>query len=128
VLFQDLHDLAEVADRAAEAVHLVDHHAIDLFGLDVGKQAAQGRAVHVGSGVAAVVVLVRHERPALAGLAADEGLAGVALRVERVEVLVQALVGRFPRVDGAADRLRRAVAVTPVRHALLLAGGPSHKT
>ena len=39
------------------------------------------------------------------GLALDIGLGGLALRVERVEVLLEPVIGRHPRVDGAAQRL-----------------------
>src|SRR5215831_15680587 len=41
------------------------------------------------------------------GLTADIGVRGVMLGIERVEVLLEAMVGRHPRVDGAADRLGR---------------------
>ena len=42
MLLQDLHDLGEGADGPAQAVHLVDQHAVDLLCLNIGKQAADG--------------------------------------------------------------------------------------
>ena len=44
------------------------------------------------------------QRPALVRLALDVGLGRLALGVERVEVLLQPLVGGDPGVDGAAQR------------------------
>ena len=43
--------------------------------------------------------------PALRGLALDIGLAGLPLGVERIELLIQAMLGGFAGVDGAAQRL-----------------------
>ena len=42
--------------------------------------------------------------PALVGLALDVGLGGLALIVERVELLLQAMLGRDAGVDRAAQR------------------------
>ena len=39
------------------------------------------------------------------GLAPDIGLGSIVLGIERVEVLLEPLVGRDPGVDRAADRL-----------------------
>ena len=38
-------------------------------------------------------------------LALDEGLAGLALSLERVEALLQAFLGRFAGIDGATLHL-----------------------
>src|SRR5260370_30838715 len=51
---------------------------------------------------AAVVVLARQAGPALVGLAADVRLGRLALGVQRVERLFQALFGALARVDRAA--------------------------
>src|SRR5262245_47809955 len=51
------------------------------------------------------------QRPAGMRLAADVGLCRIILRIQRVEVLVQAGFGRDPGIDGAAH---------------LLSGGRSH--
>lgn len=48
---------------------------------DVREQPPQRGPLHVGSGVAAVVVLFRQHRPLLAGLAADVRFAGFPLGV-----------------------------------------------
>ena len=64
------------------------------------------------AGEAAVVVGVADQRPALGALAGDVGLAGLALGVQRVELLLQPLLGGLAGVDRAAelagDRLRHA--------------------
>src|SRR5262249_26788334 len=67
----------------------------------------QGGPVHVAAGEAAVVVAVGQAGPALGGLAADEGLARLALGVQGVELLLQPLLGGLARVDGAADQRQR---------------------
>jgi hypothetical protein len=74
--------LGEVCQRAGEAIDLVDHHHIDFAGAHRGQQRLQGRAVERSAGDAAIIVMVGHKPPALAGLAADIGLAGVALGIE----------------------------------------------
>ena len=67
VLVEDLHDPREVEQGPRQPVHLVDHHAVHGAGLDIGQQPLQRRAVHVGAGVAAVVVLLRQAPPSLPG-------------------------------------------------------------
>ena len=64
VPIEGFHDAGEVQQRPAQAVDLVDHHAVDLSGLDVGHQPLQCRPVHVAAGEAAVVVAVGEALPA----------------------------------------------------------------
>jgi hypothetical protein len=101
---KDLDDLGEIGERAGQAIDLVGHHRIDLAGLDVGKELLQGRAVHRGAGEAAVIIVLRQTGPALMALAFDVSLAGLALGVQGVERLLQALLGGFAGIDGAAQR------------------------
>ena len=91
------------SSRLRQPVDLVDDHAVDLAGLDVGHQASEGRPVDVAAGEPAVVVAVGQAGPALAGLAADVGLARLALGVEGVELLLQPLLGALAGVDRTAD-------------------------
>src|SRR5690606_39208972 len=56
------------------------------------------------AGETAVVVVVGDDLPTLMNLAADVVLAGVALGVERIEFLLEAVFGRFAGVDRAMDR------------------------
>ena len=60
-------------------------------------------------------------------LADDEGLAGFALRVERVELLLEPLLGGFAGVDGATDG---SASPRPLGRVLLIAGpaGDGHRT
>ena len=51
----------------------------------------------------AVVIVGWQQFPALVLLARDLGLACLALRIQRVEVLFQTILGTFAGVDGAAD-------------------------
>jgi hypothetical protein len=52
---------------------------------------------------APVVVAVADEHPALGALAGDEGLAGLALGIEGVELHVEPFLARLPGVDCAAQ-------------------------
>jgi hypothetical protein len=86
--FQHVHDLREVNQRAAEAIHFVDHDAVDLAVLDVAQQPLEGGALHIPAGEPAVVVAVGQADPALGLLAGDVRLARIALGVEAVELLL----------------------------------------
>ena len=103
VAVEELHDTGEVQQRPAETIHLVDHHAVDPAGLDVGAQALKSRPVHVAAGEAAIVVVVGQAAPALVPLTGDVGFGRFPLRVEAVELLVESFLRRLARVDGAAD-------------------------
>ena len=99
-----LDQLGEVGQRTGEAVDLVDDHDVDPAGLDIGQQLFQGRAVEVAAGIGRVVVVLGEGPPALRGLALDIGLAGLPLGVQRIELLLQAMLGGFAGVDRAAQR------------------------
>ena len=69
----------------------------------------QGRAVEGAAGEATVVVAVIEGHPALVPLALDVGEAGLPLRIQRVERLVQSFLGALAAVDRAADLARRGI-------------------
>jgi hypothetical protein len=75
----------------------------------------KGRPLHRPAGQAAVVVHVAKRDPAGMTLAHDVGLARFPLGVERIEFLLEALVGRFSGVNRATDggpvRARSAFAI-----------------
>ena len=102
---EDRDDAGEVGERPGQPVDLVDQDRVDPAGADVLEQPVQGRAVHRAAGEAAIVIAVGQGGPALVLLAEDIGGAGLALRVERVERLLQPLRGALAGVDRAADRL-----------------------
>src|SRR5207302_7261730 len=79
-----------------------------------GHEALQGGPVHVAAGEAAVVVALRQQRPAQAGLAADVSLGGLALGVQGVELLLEALLGALAGVGGAAHQGQRGPRPRPV--------------
>src|SRR5258705_3642154 len=54
--------------------------------------------------VPAIVIAGTHQGPAGMGLAFDVGGGSIVLRVQRVELLVEPMLGRDPRIDRAADR------------------------
>src|SRR5439155_7663801 len=85
-----------------QPVDLVDEDEIDPGSLDVGEQTLQRRALHVAAREPAIVVAGPGQCPAPVTLAADVGLAGFALRLERVELLFEPFLGGFAGVDRAA--------------------------
>ena len=93
---------AKSASARVKPIDLVDDHDIDPAGLHIGEQLAKGGAVHRAAGEAAVVVRAGQDGPALVLLAQDVGFAGLALRVERVERLLQPLVAGDAGIDRAA--------------------------
>src|SRR5215216_5923978 len=106
MLVEQLDELGKVSQRAAQAVDLVDDNDVDLLGPHIFQQSLQGRAVGIAAREAAVVVFGSYQRPAGMGLAADIGLRRIILSIERVEVLLQSLVGRNAGIDRAANDFR----------------------
>ena len=102
-----VHDLGEIEQRAGQAIYLVDDEDVDLPRLDVLYQPLEGGALEVRAGEPTVVVLLGRKPPAKVGLVLDVALAGFALGVEGVELLVQPDRRGLARVDGAALHLRR---------------------
>jgi hypothetical protein len=95
--------LGEVGQRAAQTVDLVDHHHVDQPVLDILQQPFQAGAFQRAAGDAAVVILIADEHPTLGPLAGDVRLAGLALSVEAVELLLQPFLGGFAGVDRTAQ-------------------------
>ena len=65
------------------------------------KKPGQGWPVQGAAGEAAVIIVIADKHPALGALARHVGLAGFALGVQAVELLLEAFLGGFPGVDGA---------------------------
>ena len=99
---EQLDQLGEVHQCADQAVDLIDHHDVDLAGLDVGEEPLEGRALESGSGKAAVFVISLEQHPAFGLLARDIGLAGLALGVQRIERHVEPFILRHSGVNRAA--------------------------
>src|SRR6476661_252727 len=59
--------------------------------------------VHRRAGEPAVVISRALAHPAFVPLAVDEGLAGFALRLQRIEFLLEPFLGRFASVDRTTD-------------------------
>src|SRR5262249_6719256 len=88
--------------RAGQPVDLVDDDNIDPTRRDVGEQPLQSRSIHRRAGEPAVVISLGQACPSFVSLAGDEGLTGLALRLQRIEFLLQPLLGGFARVNRAA--------------------------
>src|SRR5258708_2694523 len=61
----------------------------------------------LGAGIPAVIITGPDQGPAGMSLTLDIGGGSLVLRVQRVELLVEPMIGRNPRIDRAADRLDR---------------------
>src|SRR6516225_7672596 len=95
--------LAKSASERGQPVDLVDDHDIDPPCRDVGEQLLQSRPTHRRAGEAAVIITRAQAHPAFVALAGDEGLARLALRLQRIELLFKPLLGGFAGVDSAAN-------------------------
>src|ERR1700680_4349197 len=65
-------------------------------------KSAQSRPVHRRAGEPAVIISRPQADPAFMPLAVDEGLAGFALRLQRIELLFEPFLGRLAGVDRTA--------------------------
>src|SRR6202040_4363415 len=100
---EDLDDLGKIGERARQPVDLVDDHRVDPPCRDVGEQLLQSGPVHRRAGEPTIIITHAHADPAFVPLAVDEGLAGFALRLQRIEFLLEPFLGRFASVDPTAD-------------------------
>jgi len=103
VLLKQAEHLGEIEQRPAQAINLVNHHAIQFSRCDRLVQPPQCGPVHVGASEAAIVIAIRECEPAFALSAQNESFTRLALCSERVELLIETLLCRFPSVDGAAQ-------------------------
>jgi hypothetical protein len=60
-------------------------------------------ATKVSIGDPTIIITRAHADPAFVPLPVDEGLAGFALRLQRIEFLLEPLLGRFASVDRTTD-------------------------
>jgi hypothetical protein len=74
-----------------------------VAGLDVLQKPLERRPLHRPAGKAPIVIHVGKRDPSGMPLAYDIGLARLPLSIERIEFLLEPLVGRFAGVDRAAD-------------------------
>jgi hypothetical protein len=79
---EDLHDLGKIGERAGQPVDLVNDDGVDLARRDVSEQALQRGPIYCRAGEAAIIITRSQANPALVPLAADKGLAGLALRLQ----------------------------------------------
>jgi hypothetical protein len=93
--------------NAGEAVDIVDDDHVNPASADVIKEPQERRPLRRATGVAAITIARSDELPALVGLALQVGSRGLPLIVERVELLLQAMLGRNTGVDGAGSRILR---------------------
>ena len=103
MLVEQLDQFGEVRERTDQPIDLIDDDHIDPPRLHIGEKLLQRRPVHRPARVAAVVVAIAGQSPALMRLTFDIGLRRLSLGVEGVEVLFESLVGRDPGVDRAAQ-------------------------
>ena len=101
---EQLDQLGEVRQRPRQTVDLVDNDDIDLPGADIVQQLLKVGTVGGPAGVSAIVIAGSDQGPAGMGLALDIGRGGIVLRVQRVELLVEPVLGGDPRIDRTADR------------------------
>jgi hypothetical protein len=95
--------LGKVCQRAGQPVDLVNDDHVDLAGPYVTEKLLQRRPVGIAASESPVSVFASDQRPTGMRLAADIGLGGIVLGIERIEVLFEPLVVRHAGIDGAAN-------------------------
>src|SRR5258705_4381573 len=101
---KQLDQFGEVRQRPRQTVDLVDHDDVDLAGTDIGQPPLTVGSVGGPARVPAIVIAGSDQRPAGMSLTLDIGGGSIVLRVQRVELLVEPMLGRDPRIDRTADR------------------------
>ena len=102
---EQLDQFGEVRQRPRQTVDLVDNDDVDLPGADIVQQLLKVGTVGGPAGVPAIVITGPDQGPAGMGLALYVRRGSIVLGVQRVELLVEPVVGRDPRIDRAADRI-----------------------
>jgi hypothetical protein len=72
--------------------------------LDVGQEPLQGRPVDGSTRDSAIIVHLGQRDPTLMLLAENKGFTGLALGVQRIEILLETLIGGFARINRTANR------------------------
>src|ERR1700737_810783 len=94
--------LGRVDDERA-LVDLVHDPDIEPARPDIGEQALRRGSLEIAAREPAIVIAVSRQQPTLVLLAANVGLAGFALRRERIEFLLEPFLGGFAGVDRATS-------------------------
>ena len=97
--------LGKVGQRSRQAIDLVDDDDVNLPGADIVQQSLQVGTIGGPTGISAVVISRPDQGPAGMGLTFDIGRGGIVLGIQRVELLVEPMLGGDPGIDRAADRL-----------------------
>ena len=88
---KDIDDFGEIGKRPCQPVDFVDDDHLEFGGFDVLEKALEGRALHRAAGEAAIVVHGGKRDPSGVPLARYVSLTGFALRIEGVELLLEAV-------------------------------------
>src|SRR5258708_14359400 len=92
----------EVSQRPRQTVDLIDDDDIKLAGADVIQQSLQVGPVGRSGRVSAIVIARADQSPAGMGLTLYVCRGSIILGIQRVEFLIEPMLGRDPGVDGAA--------------------------
>jgi hypothetical protein len=103
---EELDQPGKIGERAGQPVDLVDNDDVDPSRPDIGEQALRRGSLEIAAREPAIVIAVSRQQPTLVLLAANVGLAGFALRRERIEFLLQPFLGGFAGVDRATSAAR----------------------
>ena len=92
----------EVRQGPRQTIDLVDDDDVDP-GADVVQQSLQVGPVGRSTGVSAVVIARADQSPTGMGLTLYVCRGSIVLRIQRVELLIEPMVGGDPGIDRAAD-------------------------
>jgi hypothetical protein len=108
-LLKKLHGLDKVDETAGEAVDFINRHHIHLPCFNVTQKPLECWPIGIFPAEAAIIIVVRKSHPVFPALALDISLNGLSLRVNGIELLLQAIVIGYPAIDGDADSRLRGI-------------------
>ncbi len=103
VLVEQLDQLHEVGNRAAEPIDLVSDDDLDRAMFEVAQQTLQSGSLQRATGYPGIDVGVGNEDPALTPLAGNVGFARLLLRLNAVEFHAETFFRRDSAIDRGSD-------------------------
>src|SRR5258706_2388814 len=101
---EQLDQFGEVGKGLCQAIDLIDDDDVDPPGPDVVQQLLKVGTVSGPARVPAIIIAGPDQGPAGMGLTLYIGRGRIILGIQRVELLIESMIGGDPGIDGAADR------------------------
>src|ERR1700722_1552594 len=100
---EQLYQLGKVGQRSRQAIDLVDDNDVNLPSADIVQQSLQVGTIGGPTGISAVIISRPDLGPTGMGLTLYISRGCFVLSIQRVEILIQPLLGGDPGVDRTTD-------------------------